>query len=611
MSNEDRLSDTAEQSPYIVPYEHTVHDLQFADSSAAAHPSPPESQFVQMPYDPQLAMMQQQQYEQYYYQQQQYEQYMQYSTYQQSAQQQFEYQQQQYDQYMQNPAVYQANLAQYVVAVPIAPQRFVVESAEPVLSPAHHSPATTISRTEAHHSPILPFSNVTEPKVEFSFEFPEIFNDDAPPPLKPQWMICGAASVVIAIILSVVAYVYLPRFPQIHVYSIDLSNIGGSNSPYSFTYKTANHSLNNIRLQMNLTMNVGTFNPNAYDLNIDTINLVAQMIVNNSIVDNPLKTLPISSFASLVQLVGIVTPPPGYHGLNDSVVGTGYHGSIIFPAKSTINYTMQFQLDYSPDPLVGLINDPTIKEIASACGITSRLNETRRMHIHYTATSVIGALKPFGFSPQLSNDLFISCPFSPSQISAVLQKAQNGVDPFTAIQQVFGGEPGVQPVNAEITGPEDGTVDTAAGVTTTDATLSGNSGLALVTAVAAGSPVPLGAAPTVPPASPSLALSTTDAASGNIQPILPLAPSPTVAAVIAAPPPPLATTTEQPPVLAAAATTDSGSSSIDPPSVLPTSNAVSSNGPAVNPPASPAKPAAIPAPVKPGNPTPGKPPAKP
>ncbi|KAJ3198281.1 hypothetical protein HDU82_001247 [Entophlyctis luteolus] len=255
-------------------------------------------------------------------------------------------------------------------------------------------------------------------------------------------MICCAVVVVVLIVLGVIAYVYIPRYPQIKVYSINLSNFGSTNTPYSFTVAdSSNPDYNTLRFRMNLTMNLGTYNPNPYDFDVTEIDLSALMMVNKSVITNALLTTPLSSFSTLVDLI----PPPANHTTactNPSYspqIGTASHGAVVFPAKQTVNYTMLFLLDYSPDPNCGLLYDPTINEIASACGITSRDESQRPMDIRYNAQSTISSLQSLGFTPTISGDIHINCPFSNTSIKAVVADVESGMSIMAAIESVFGG----------------------------------------------------------------------------------------------------------------------------------------------------------------------------
>ncbi|ORY51511.1 hypothetical protein BCR33DRAFT_712550 [Rhizoclosmatium globosum] len=254
--------------------------------------------------------------------------------------------------------------------------------------------------------------------------------------------ICGGVTLVVLIIVGVLLGIYFPRMPQIKVYDIDLSNIFGSDSPYQFTVDDpANPNYNQMNFKMNLTMHVGTYNPNPYDMYIDKISLKAYMVVNTSVVYSPYLTTPLISYGSLVKVIGYAPTKtdPNWYGNNNSLVGTSSYGSIVFPAKSTVNFTMLFLLDYTPDKQLGLLSDPTVLEIASACGVTSKSNTRRKMTIHYDAESVIPALQPIGFKPVLSNDLGILCPFSQIQIDTVIRNVQSGMSVIDALHSVFGG----------------------------------------------------------------------------------------------------------------------------------------------------------------------------
>ncbi|KAJ3077057.1 hypothetical protein HDU98_009458 [Podochytrium sp. JEL0797] len=255
-------------------------------------------------------------------------------------------------------------------------------------------------------------------------------------------MICCGVILTVLIIVAVLLGLYIPRYPSIKVYAINLANLNITNTPYLFTDVGGN--LNNLNLQMNLSMQVGTYNPNRYDLNVDRIDLTALMMANTTVLNNPLLTNSLTSFGELVKIVGPVNTVAGYTPSFAQKIGTATYGSILFPAQQWTNYTMIFQLNYTPDPNVGLLKDPTIMEMASACGITSRGGAMRTMRIQYSAASSIGALKSLGFTPTLDGDLGISCPFTTDQIEAVIHKVQGGQSAFEAIQDVFGsgGVPG-------------------------------------------------------------------------------------------------------------------------------------------------------------------------
>ncbi|KAJ3409985.1 hypothetical protein CcCBS67573_g00363 [Chytriomyces confervae] len=262
-------------------------------------------------------------------------------------------------------------------------------------------------------------------------------------------LVCGIILSLALTALAIIIYFFFPRFPEIKVNYVNLTSLADTETPYSFTYKNpSDPNLNEIVLKMNLTMSVGTMNPNVYGLDVDAINLIANVVVNTTYVYNPLFTNPLTTFGALVQLAGSPRTGAGadasYRPSNTSQIGSATHGRIFFPSKTWVNYTMIFEFVYTPDPVVGLLKDPTILELADVCGITSRYkteSANRTLRIHYVATSSIEILKPIGYAPQIANDLMIRCPFSKSQVDEVVEEVQSGVSVFDAISHVFGGSP--------------------------------------------------------------------------------------------------------------------------------------------------------------------------
>ncbi|KAJ3127257.1 hypothetical protein HK100_009852 [Physocladia obscura] len=266
------------------------------------------------------------------------------------------------------------------------------------------------------------------------------------PKSKKGRIICGAVVFVVLAVLGVVLYLYIPRFPQIKVNSINLSSLA-SGSAFTFTTPNNNGNLNEMTIGMGLSMSVATFNPNLYGLQVDKIDLIAYMMVNTTYVNNPLLVTPLTGLSSLLSLVTASGSPPnassipsGYTPSTSPQIGTAEQGSIYFPSNAWVNYTMIFNLNFTPDPYVGLLKDPAVEEIADACGITSRYKPAGRpMKIHYDATSTVSVLKPLGYAPSISNDISISCPVTSDQIDSVVAAVESGSDPVSALQSVLSG----------------------------------------------------------------------------------------------------------------------------------------------------------------------------
>ncbi|TPX64498.1 hypothetical protein CcCBS67573_g08397 [Chytriomyces confervae] len=253
-----------------------------------------------------------------------------------------------------------------------------------------------------------------------------------------------------------------PRFPIIEVNAIDLTSLSNLTSAFSFSYKNpAKPNLNELVLEMNVTMRIGTYNPNLYGLDVERIDLTAWAAVNTSYVYNPLKTNSLTSYGALVKVVGptLLERDPSYRGSNNSVLGYAKtNSSLFFPSKTWLNYTMLFTLRYSPDPKVGLLEDPTVLELADVCGITSRYSPRGRpMRIHYEALSTIPALRVFRYAPSISNDIQIICPFSQAQIDGVIGEVQAGATVDEALQKVFGGTSRNQTTTGQSEGNASGT----------------------------------------------------------------------------------------------------------------------------------------------------------
>ncbi|KAJ3252534.1 hypothetical protein HDU77_005081 [Chytriomyces hyalinus] len=251
-------------------------------------------------------------------------------------------------------------------------------------------------------------------------------------------------------------------FPIIEVNAIDLTSLSNLTSAFSFSYKNpAKPNLNELVLEMNVTMRIGTYNPNLYGLDVERIDLTAWAAVNTSYVYNPLKTNSLTSYGALVKVVGptLLERDPSYRGSNNSVLGYAKtNSSLFFPSKTWLNYTMLFTLRYSPDPKLGLLEDPTVLELADVCGITSRYTPRGRpMRIHYEALSTIPALRVFKYAPSISNDIQIICPFSQAQIDGVIGEVQAGATVDEALQNVFGGTSRNQTTTGQSEGNASGT----------------------------------------------------------------------------------------------------------------------------------------------------------
>ncbi|ORY51515.1 hypothetical protein BCR33DRAFT_457610 [Rhizoclosmatium globosum] len=263
------------------------------------------------------------------------------------------------------------------------------------------------------------------------------------PKSKKHRIICGVVVGIVLLAIIIPLAIFFPQMPDIRVVSISLTNV--DKGAYTFTTPDNNGNLNQMTLGFSLEMQLATYNPNMYGLNVDSINVYAQMMVNTSYVLNANKVSPLTSFASLAQIVNEKGPiplatkkPADYKASLTPQIGTANTTGIFFPSKQWVNYTMTFYLSYTPDPYVGLLNDPAIMEVADSCGITSRYTPRGRpMRIHYEGKSVIAALKPLGYAPGISNDVMISCPIKQCQIDQVIDAVKNGGDAMDSLKSVL------------------------------------------------------------------------------------------------------------------------------------------------------------------------------
>jgi hypothetical protein len=131
-------------------------------------------------------------------------------------------------------------------------------------------------------------------------------------------------------------------------------------------------------------------------------------------------------------------PDPKYQPSLTPQIGYSNYSAIVFPARGNISIPMVFTVEYSPDPVVGLIKDPAFAEFINVCGV---LGTKRPAEISYAAATSVERLSSLGYVPRVSGSLKINCPVTSEQISkfesTVKSKEQN---PMDALTSVFGGK---------------------------------------------------------------------------------------------------------------------------------------------------------------------------
>ncbi|KAJ3007870.1 UNVERIFIED_CONTAM: hypothetical protein HDU68_003313, partial [Siphonaria sp. JEL0065] len=84
-------------------------------------------------------------------------------------------------------------------------------------------------------------------------------------------IICAVVVLLVLTALGVLGYLYFPRFPVIHVNSIDLQNL--QNGAFNFSIPDGSGNLNHLQIQLSMKMEISTYNPNSYGLQVDVIDL--------------------------------------------------------------------------------------------------------------------------------------------------------------------------------------------------------------------------------------------------------------------------------------------------------------------------------------------------
>ncbi|KAJ3314801.1 hypothetical protein HDU76_002331 [Blyttiomyces sp. JEL0837] len=249
------------------------------------------------------------------------------------------------------------------------------------------------------------------------------------PNTKMARFVCCGVTLAIFAILFAVGWLFWPRFPEIHVVSLDLEG----DHPYSFYTDPGSANLNTLTLELRLIMNISAYNPNLYDLSVDTLNLNAWLYCNMSDIavhDKP------ASYQPLVKLIGPapVNPDPYYKPSTEPKIGSGNRTNLFFPSKKNSTFQMEFLFKYHPDTEVGLILDPALAEVFRACGVIGTRRPTR---IDYLATSSVNRLQAIGYAPTVQNYVLINCPATDRQIQE-LANPPEGLTGVQILEGVFG-----------------------------------------------------------------------------------------------------------------------------------------------------------------------------
>ncbi|KAJ1542354.1 hypothetical protein HK405_010038 [Cladochytrium tenue] len=252
-------------------------------------------------------------------------------------------------------------------------------------------------------------------------------------PRRPLYRIVCAVGVVIVLVLAVVlGYMFWPRFPSFKVAAI---NFAPNNTFAVIRNATYPNNFNYATFQANMILTVNVTNNNRYNLGVNSISLLSNLEVNTTALT---KEGVHPATLSLSQYIGAVlgTVPTGYNASTTPQIGTGNASAVVFQAGTTQQVNMSFVFAYTPDPVVGMIDDPAFAEFVNVCGV---LGTARPAVITYAAKSDVSVLTALGLAPTVTGQVSINCPVSSSQISAFEGEVLAGVSISQAFSDVFSG----------------------------------------------------------------------------------------------------------------------------------------------------------------------------
>ncbi|KAJ3214157.1 hypothetical protein HDU67_002017 [Dinochytrium kinnereticum] len=228
-------------------------------------------------------------------------------------------------------------------------------------------------------------------------------------PHKPcHWIVLAVVGVAV-LTFGLLGYFFWPALPEIKVnYINEFSGLSSS----AFTFKIPeqyNKNLNKMEITLNLKMNLSVYNKNLYDLKVEMVDLKAYLNINETRIKGGQKP------KDLDKLTLFVGPPPvgrdpKYIPSLNPLLGVGNKTSLVFPARKNMTFEMDFILSYTPDPQLGLVEDPTFMEFCDVCGITNDVVQERPAQVSYHAISTVSFLKSFGYKPDISGNIMIKCP---------------------------------------------------------------------------------------------------------------------------------------------------------------------------------------------------------
>jgi hypothetical protein len=212
--------------------------------------------------------------------------------------------------------------------------------------------------------------------------------------------ICVFCILAFLVTVICIAYFYIPRVPEFSVLYVNVRPVNGK-IPLNISQLSINPT--NISIQLPIFMGISVINPNRYDLTVDTFDLTAYIQPNVS------------------ELNGSGLPGTLMSTVSDSKVAYGVYGSRNFLSNDNTTFEIQILLNYTPDPTLGLLNDPAFGDLLQVCGIKQR-SENRTMKIKYDVGIEISSLARLGIHPVLPNQVSIKCPLTEKHVDDLVNR---------------------------------------------------------------------------------------------------------------------------------------------------------------------------------------------
>jgi hypothetical protein len=224
--------------------------------------------------------------------------------------------------------------------------------------------------------------------------------------------ICLGACGLFLIILGILLYLFIPRYPNFQVKAVELRDKASPKK--SFRIRPFDKKdLSKLVVNLDLTLSVDVLNTNRYDLTVNHLDLDIFILANITEINKP---------PGAEQLV------PSQSGRarrkfkdedSEVMMGTGRrNSSLLFPKNQNVSFSMDLNVEYKPNPKVEINDDVLFNEILQACGLLEG-HPRRTMTVRYKAKAPIKGLE--FYQSQLQNELKINCPFSEKQVNDIVR----------------------------------------------------------------------------------------------------------------------------------------------------------------------------------------------